>query len=176
MSRRSLGLVAICGGVFLAFLDTTIVNTSFPAIRAGFGDASPAELSLDSRRVTSSFSPRCSCRPAGWPTGWGASAYFSPVPWVFLFTSVLCAVAPDAGSCSWQRGSLQGVGAAMMVPVSLALLLPLFPPERRAAGVGIWGAAAALAATRRPAAGRAHRGGGRLALDLPREPAARRGW
>ena len=44
-SRRVVALVAICGGAFLAFLDTTIVNTSFPDIREGFPDASAGELS-----------------------------------------------------------------------------------------------------------------------------------
>ena len=51
MSRRALALVAICGGVFLAFLDTTIVNTSFPDIRRGFDDASPAAAELGARRL-----------------------------------------------------------------------------------------------------------------------------
>ena len=45
MSRRTLALFATCGGAFLAFLDTTIVNTSFPDIRASFAEATPAELS-----------------------------------------------------------------------------------------------------------------------------------
>ena len=45
MSRRALALVAICGGAILAFLDTTIVNTSFPDIRRGFEDATAPQLS-----------------------------------------------------------------------------------------------------------------------------------
>src|SRR3712207_6533277 len=45
MPRRTLALLAICGGAFLAFLDTTIVNTSFPDVRRSFDDATPAQLS-----------------------------------------------------------------------------------------------------------------------------------
>jgi EmrB/QacA subfamily drug resistance transporter len=71
---------------------------------------------------------------------------------LFVFTSVLCAVAP-----TWQTlvaaRVLQGIGAAITVPTSLALLLPLFTAQERAAGVGIWGAAAALAAAVGPPLG-----------------------
>ena len=48
---------------------------------------------------------------------------------------------------------LQGAGAAVIVPVSLALILPEYPVERRAAAVGTWGAAAALAAASGPPLG-----------------------
>ncbi len=48
---------------------------------------------------------------------------------------------------------MQGVGAAMIAPTSLALVLDAFPPERRAAGVGLWGAAAAAAAAVGPTLG-----------------------
>ena len=151
MSRRSLALVSICGGVFLAFLDTTIVNTSFPDIRRGFEEASPAQLSwvLDGYFIVlAAF-----LVPAGGIADrLGRRRVFLVGAALFVATSVLCAVAP-----SWQllvtARVLQGISAAVLVPASLALLLPLFPPERRAAGVGIWGAAAALAAAIGPPLG-----------------------
>ena len=49
--------------------------------------------------------------------------------------------------------ALQGAGAAVIVAVSLALVLPLYPLERRASAVAIWGATAALAAAVGPALG-----------------------
>jgi MFS family permease len=48
---------------------------------------------------------------------------------------------------------VQAVGAAVLVPTSLALLLPLFPQTRRLVAVTIWGAAAALAAGIGPSLG-----------------------
>src|SRR5687767_10042683 len=96
MSRRAVGLMAICGGVFLAFLDTTIVNTSFPAIRRGFGDASPAELSwvLDAYFIGLA----ALLVPAGGVADrLGRRRVFLFGAGLFLVTSVLCAVAP-----SWQ--------------------------------------------------------------------------
>jgi EmrB/QacA subfamily drug resistance transporter len=151
VSRRTLALLAICGGVFLAFLDTTIVNTSFPDIRRGFAHATPAELSwvLDAYFIVLA----ALLVPAGGIADrLGRRRVFLGGVALFVVTSLLCAVAP-----SWQllvaARVLQGIGAAIVVPTSLALLLPMFPLERRAAGVGVWGAAAALAATVGPPLG-----------------------
>jgi EmrB/QacA subfamily drug resistance transporter len=151
MSRRALALLAICGGVFLAFLDTTIVNTSFPDIRRGFTGASPAQLSwvLDAYFIVLA----ALLVPAGGVADrLGRRRVFTAGVALFVFTSVLCALAP-----TWEllvaARVLQGIGAAIMVPSSLALLLPLFAPERRAGGVGMWGAAAALAAAVGPPLG-----------------------
>ena len=45
MSRRTFAIAAACAGRFLAFLDTTIVNTAFPGIAASFPAAPPRRLS-----------------------------------------------------------------------------------------------------------------------------------
>ncbi|MFD0363868.1 DHA2 family efflux MFS transporter permease subunit [Nocardia sp. GCM10030253] len=151
LQRRALALLAICGSAFLAFLDTSIVNVSFPDIAASFPGASRAQLSwvLDAYFIAMA----ALLVPAGGLADrlghkrvllWGTS--------LFVITSIACAVAPN-----WQllvgARSLQGVAAAIIAPVSLALLLPEFPSERRAAAVGIWGAAAALAAGSGPPLG-----------------------
>ena len=70
----------------------------------------------------------------------------------FTAASLLCALAPSLGLLIAFR-VIQGIGAAMIAPTSLALVLDAFPPERRAAGVGIWGAAAAAAAAVGPTLG-----------------------
>lgn len=151
MSRRALALIAICGGVFLTFLDTTIVNTSFPDIRDSFGGASASQLSwvLDGYFIVLAA---LLVPTGGIADRLGRRRVFLAGVGLFVVTSVLCAVAP-----TWQTlvvaRVLQGIGAAIAVPASLALLLPLFPVERRAAGVGIWGAAAALAAAIGPPLG-----------------------
>jgi hypothetical protein len=49
--------------------------------------------------------------------------------------------------------ALQAVGAALLVPASLALLLPEFPAAKRATAVGLWGAAGAVAAAAGPTLG-----------------------
>src|SRR3712207_7563619 len=45
MPSRTAALIVACGGAYLAFLDTTIVNTSFPDIAASFPEAERSELS-----------------------------------------------------------------------------------------------------------------------------------
>ena len=70
----------------------------------------------------------------------------------FTAASLLCAVAPSLGLLIAFR-VVQGIGAAMIAPTSLALVLDGFPAERRAAGVGLWGAAAAAAAAVGPTLG-----------------------
>ena len=49
--------------------------------------------------------------------------------------------------------SVQALGAAMLVPASLALVLPEFPLEKRATATALWGATGAVAAATGPALG-----------------------
>jgi MFS family permease len=71
---------------------------------------------------------------------------------VFAVASGLCGVAPSVPLLVAAR-ALQAVGAALLVPASLALLLPEFPASQRAAAVGLWGAAGAVAAASGPVLG-----------------------
>ena len=59
---------------------------------------------------------------------------------------------PDVGLLVAAR-AVQAVGAALLVPASLALLLPEFPASRRAGAVGLWGAAGGVAAATGPTLG-----------------------
>jgi MFS family permease len=70
----------------------------------------------------------------------------------FTTMSLACAAAPSLGVLLVARG-LQGVGAAAMIPASLAVVLADTPPERRAAAIGVWSAAGAAAAAAGPALG-----------------------
>ncbi len=149
--RRALALLAVCGGAFLPFLDTTIVNTSFPDIRRDFSGASTHELVwiLDAYFIAIA----AMLVPAGGVADWfGRRRVFIAGTAAFVVTSLLCAAAPSWELLTAARIA-QGIASAIMGPASLALLLQLFPPERRAAGVGIWGAAAALAAATGPPLG-----------------------
>jgi EmrB/QacA subfamily drug resistance transporter len=151
MTRRTLALVALCGGAFLGFLDATIVNVAFPDIRASFPEAGTSELSwvLDGYFIAlAAF-----LIPAGGIADRiGRRRVFVGGIAAFSLASALCAVAPTWETLIAAR-ILQGLAAAVATPSSLALLLPLFPVERRAQGVGIWGASAALAAACGPPLG-----------------------
>lgn len=149
-NRRAVLGIAAAGG-FLAFLDTTIVNTSFPDIAASFDGASRSELSwiLDAYFIVIA----ALLVPAGLLADRiGRKRAFLGGVALFALTSGLCAIAPTWETLVAAR-VLQGVGAAVIAPVSLALVLPEYPREERATAVGIWGAAAALAAACGPPLG-----------------------
>lgn len=146
-----MAIAAACGGGFLAFLDTTIVNVSFPSIAASFPEASRSELSwiLDGYFIILA----ALLIPAGAVADrYGRKRVFLLGVAGFVVTSVACAIAPTWEFLVGAR-VLQGAAAAVVAPVSLALILPEFPLTRRATGVGIWGAAAGLAAAFGPPLG-----------------------
>jgi EmrB/QacA subfamily drug resistance transporter len=140
-----------CAGAFLAFLDTTIVNIAFPDISASFAGSGRDALSwvLDGYFVVIA----ALLVPAGGLADrFGHKRIFLAGVTGFTAASLLCAAAPSLGLLIAFR-VVQGVGAAMIAPSSLALVLDSFPLERRAAGVGLWGAAAAAAAAVGPTLG-----------------------
>src|SRR6202022_3743454 len=70
----------------------------------------------------------------------------------FAFGSALCGAAPSVGTLVIAR-VLQAAGAAFLMPTSLALLLPEFPPARRPLAIGVWAAVGATAAAAGPPLG-----------------------
>jgi len=71
---------------------------------------------------------------------------------VFTVGSLLCAVAPTVAFLIAAR-VVQAAGAAALLPTSLALLLAITPPDRRAGAVRAWSAAGAVAAAFGPVVG-----------------------
>jgi EmrB/QacA subfamily drug resistance transporter len=148
--HRSAVLIA-CAGAFVAFLDTTIVNIAFPDISASFAGSGRDALSwvLDGYFVVIA----ALLVPAGGLADrFGHKRIFMLGVAGFTAASLLCAAAPSLPLLIAFR-VVQGVGAAMIAPSSLAIVLDSFPVERRAAGVGLWGAAAAAAAAVGPTLG-----------------------
>jgi EmrB/QacA subfamily drug resistance transporter len=151
-SHRASVLIA-CTGAFLVFLDTTIVNIAFPDISASFPEASRGLLSwvLDGYFVVIA----ALLVPAGGLADrFGHKRVFLGGLALFTSTSLLCAIAPSLEALIAFR-VLQGAGAAAIAPTSLAIVLDSFPAEKRASGVGLWGAAAAAAAATGPTLGAA---------------------
>ena len=146
------GAVAIaCAGAFVAFLDTTIVNIAFPDISASFAGSGRDALSwvLDGYFVVIA----ALLVPAGGLADrFGHRRIFLLGVAGFTAASLLCAAAPSLPLLIGFR-VVQGIAAAMIAPASLAIVLDSFPVERRSAGVGLWGAAAAAAAAVGPTLG-----------------------
>jgi EmrB/QacA subfamily drug resistance transporter len=146
------GAVAVaCAAAFLAFLDATIVNIAFPDISSSFSGSGRDALSwvLDGYFVVIA----ALLVPAGGLADrFGHRRIFLLGVALFTAASLLCAAAPSLPLLIAFR-VVQGVGGAMIAPASLAIVLDSFPVERRSAGVGLWGAAAAAAAAIGPTLG-----------------------
>ena len=151
LPSKWIALIATSLGIFMASLDATIVNVAFPEISRSFPDASRANLSWVLNGYTIAFgallivSGRLADR-------YGRKRLFFSGLSVFTTASVLCGLAPDENFLIGSR-VLQGVGAAMILPSSLALLLAAWPAEQRATAVGLWGSVGAIAAATGPSLG-----------------------
>ncbi|GAA2120320.1 DHA2 family efflux MFS transporter permease subunit [Nocardioides bigeumensis] len=137
-------LLVACFGAFLAFLDATIVNVAFPSLRDSFPDTSISDLSwvLNAYNIVfAAFLIVC-----GRLTDLlGRRRAFATGVLLFTVASALCGAAPSVELLVAAR-VLQALGAALLVPASLALVVEAFPVERRAHAIGLWGASAAVAA------------------------------
>ena len=130
-------------GAFLAFLDATIVNVAFPSIRESFPDSTISNLSWVLNAYNIVFA--AFLVPFGRMSDLiGRRRAFVWGVLVFTVASVICALSPSVAFLVGAR-VLQALGAAMLVPASLALVVAAFPAERRTHAVGLWGASAALA-------------------------------
>jgi EmrB/QacA subfamily drug resistance transporter len=151
MARRWQVLLVTSIAVFMSFLDVTIVNIAFPDLRASFPDSSLAQLSWVINAYTIVFA--AALVPAGrLADRFGRRRFFFLGVLVFLGASVVCGAAGSVDVLIAAR-AVQALGAAMLVPASLGLLLPEFPLEKRATATALWGATGAVAAAAGPSLG-----------------------
>jgi EmrB/QacA subfamily drug resistance transporter len=136
---------------FMVFLDTQVLFVAFDDIRASFPSVSFATMSWTLSAYTIALA--AALVPAGrMADRFGRRRTFLIGLVAFTVASVLCAFAPTAGLLVAFR-VVQALGAAALVPSSLALVLSVFPSARVPVAVAVWGAVAALAAAVGPTAG-----------------------
>jgi MFS transporter, DHA2 family, methylenomycin A resistance protein len=144
-------LIAVALGYFMVILDATAVNLALPAIRQQLGGGvTGLQWVLDG--YTLAFAALL--LSAG-VTGdrFGPRRVFLAGLALFTAASAGCALAPDLGVLVGIR-LVQGVGAALLVPTSLALLQASYPDRAmRARAVGLWGGVGGLAAASGPVLG-----------------------
>jgi EmrB/QacA subfamily drug resistance transporter len=151
MQRRWKVLVVTSVAVFMSFLDVTIVNVAFPDIERDFAEASRADLSWILNAYNIVFAALLV--PAGRLADLvGRRRMFLIGVGAFVAVSVLCGIATSPELLVAAR-VLQAAAGAILVPTSLALLLPEFAPEKRATAVAIWSATGAVAAALGPSLG-----------------------
>ncbi|MFQ6145960.1 MFS transporter [Streptomyces seoulensis] len=144
-------LLAVCAGYFMVILDVTIINVAVPVVgRELFVSVTGIQWIADG--YTLAF--------AGFLMTGGALGdrlgnrrVFCTGVVVFTVSSAACAFAPDALFLIAARMA-EGVGAALIVPGSLALLQQEYPAAAaRARAFGLWGSMAGVAASAGPLLG-----------------------
>jgi EmrB/QacA subfamily drug resistance transporter len=151
MQRSWKVLIVTAVAVFMSFLDVTIVNVAFPDIERDFPDATRADLSWILNAYNVVFAALLV--PAGRLADLvGRRRMFLIGVTAFVSASVLCGLAGSPELLTAAR-ILQAAAGAILVPTSLALLLPEFPAQKRATAVAIWSATGAVAAALGPSLG-----------------------
>src|SRR6478752_5323972 len=144
-------LIAVCTGYFMVILDVTIVNVAAPAIGRDLS-ITLTDLQWIVDGYTVAFA---GLLLLGGALGdrWGHRRVFCLGVGVFTLASLGCMLAPDETVLTVMR-IVEGVGAALLVPGSLALLQQVYvTPQARARAFGLWGAIAGVAATAGPLIG-----------------------
>jgi len=143
-------LVVVSLGFFMTLLDLTIVNIAIPnmitKLHASLNDVLwvinayalvLAVLVITAGRLGDLIGPR---------------TMFAAGVTVFTAASAVCGLSPSPG---WLIGfrAVQGLGAATLMPQTLTIITNTFPPDRRGAAFGVWGAVAGVATIAGPTLG-----------------------
>ena len=131
-------------------LDTQVVGTALPVIRSHL-HASLAELEWTVNAYTLAFAVLL-LTGAALGERLGRRRMLVAGSGLFTLASAACALVPNAGALIAAR-AVQGAGAAVMLPLALALLSAAFPPERRAWAIGIFSSVTGLAVLAGPVVG-----------------------
>jgi EmrB/QacA subfamily drug resistance transporter len=144
----ALGLASAAS--FMVVLDLLVVSTALTTIRRDL-HASLGQLEWTINAYTLSFAVLL-LAAAALGDRFGRRRLFAAGLGLFAAASAACALAPGIG---WLIGAraVQGAGAAMIMPLGLALLNAAFPPQRRGWAMGIFGGVTGLAATVGPVVG-----------------------
>jgi EmrB/QacA subfamily drug resistance transporter len=136
-SRATRGWVLVLTSVasLMVALDTLVVATALSTIKRDLG-ASIEQLEWTVNAYNLSFAVLL-MTAAAIGDRFGRRRLLASGLGLFVAASAACALAPDVGSLIAAR-AVQGVGAALVMTLALALLTAAFPPERRATAIGIF--------------------------------------
>ncbi|MET3928106.1 MFS transporter [Devosia sp. 2618] len=147
---RQFVLVAAILASSMAFIDGSVISIAIPAIRADLG-ASLAEAQWVSNGYLLFLSALILLGGAAGDR-FGLRKVFGLGIVAFVVASIACAIAPTPYMLVVAR-AVQGIGAAFMVPGSLAIIAKAYPREERGRAIGIWAAASSLTSIAGPIIG-----------------------
>jgi EmrB/QacA subfamily drug resistance transporter len=149
--RRSVVLFTCCLSVFMAGLDTTIVNVALPSIQGALhASVSGLQWTIDAYTLVIA----CLLMLSGsLGDRFGRRRVFQIGLAVFSLGSLLCSLAPSLGWLIAFRG-LQAVGGSMLNPVAMSIIASTFTDRAdRARAIGLWGSVAGLSLASGPVLG-----------------------
>jgi EmrB/QacA subfamily drug resistance transporter len=149
-ARVTATLILASIGAFVTSLDVVVVSTALPQLRAHLG-ASLSDLEWTINAYNLAFA---SLMLTGAALGdrFGRKRVYVIGLALFTVSSIACATAGSAGALIAAR-SVQGAGAAIVLPLSLTLISEAFPLEKRGTAIGIWGGITGLGVATAPLLG-----------------------
>src|SRR3990170_5654227 len=149
--QRALWTWAITSAaLFMVTLDNLVVTTALPVIRQDLG-ASLEQLEWTVNAYTLTFAVLL-LTGAALGDRFGRRRLFGIGLAIFTLASALAALAPSSGALIGAR-ALQGLGGAIVLPLTLTILSAAVPPERRGLALGAWGGISGLAVAFGPVVG-----------------------
>jgi EmrB/QacA subfamily drug resistance transporter len=141
-NRTAIWTLAITGvALFMTALDNLVVGVALPSIRADLG-GSIESLEWTVNAYTLAFAVLL-ITGAALGDRFGRRRMFLVGVTIFTGASALAALAPSIDALIAAR-AIQGLGAAIVTPLTLTLVSEAFPPAKRGAALGIWGGISGL--------------------------------
>jgi len=134
-SRRTWTLAIVSIGLFMVVLDNLVVNVALPSIHRDLG-ASIQALEWTVNAYVLAYAVML-LTGAALGDRFGRKRMFIAGIALFTASSAAAAVSLSTGLLIAARAS-QGIGAAIVTPLTLTLLADAFPPERRGIALGVW--------------------------------------
>lgn len=137
-------------GFFMILVDSTIVSVANPAILKHFGTDITQVIWVTSSYLLAYAVPLLVAGRLG--DRFGAKYVYLAGLVVFTLASAWCGLSQSIGELITAR-AVQGLGAALVAPQTMALITRIFPPKERGRALGLWGATAGVATLVGPIAG-----------------------
>ncbi len=148
--QRGWTLAIVSLGLFMVVLDNLVVNVALPSIRRDFG-ASVQSLEWVVSAYVLAYAVLL-LTGAALGDRFGRKRMFVAGIALFTASSAAAALAPTAGLLIAARAS-QGVGAAIVTPLTLTLIAQAFAPEQRGLALGVWSGISGVAVALGPLVG-----------------------
>jgi EmrB/QacA subfamily drug resistance transporter len=148
--HRRLTVLLTAGAYLLITLDALVVVTALPSIHGDLGGGAGNLPWIINAYALTFAAGIITASALG--DRWGRRRTYVGGLLLFTTASAACALAPSLGVLIGFR-AVQGLGAAVVMPLGLTLLTSSFPAERRGAVVGIWGGVAGLGVASGPLVG-----------------------